>query len=322
MGAGATSVAKIETPEIVMTRTFDAPIERVFEVFTKPEHIQKWWGPKKVGIASVEFDPRVGGEIFVDERWADGRTHRFAGVVREIVRPSRVVIAFHTVDEDRRRVGLRHAAIPDEWDGEIVQDVTLSADGSRTRVTIRLSGAPTAQWAEMAKYGLTESFGRVERAVIDDMKVQPAGEREIVITRTFNAPRALVYQALTNVEHVKRWWGPRHYGPVSAVADFRSGGHYRFAQGDGHGGEVAFSGEVRESSPARIVYVEEFEQMPGHGAETTVTLEERGPNTTFMTVRSVYKTREDRDGVIASGMEWGARLSYLQLDEVLEDLAA
>ena len=318
--AARDSVVDMRAKEIVVERVFDAPRDRVFEVFTKPEHIQKWWGPKKVGIAVVEFDARVGGEIFVGERGADGVMHYFAGVVREIVPLSRVVCAFHVVDENRRRVGMSWAAIPDEWEGEIVQEVTLAADGSRTRVTIRLTGFPSSEWGEMAKYGLAESFDRVGYAVADDMKVTPSGEREIVITRTFSAPRSLVYAAMTKAEHVKNWWGPRQYGPVNATADFRAGGHYRFAQGSPQG-EVAFSGEVRESSPERIVYVEEFEAMPGHGALTTVTLEERGGKT-FMTLRSVYQSREDRDAVIASGMEWGARLSYLQLDEVLEDLAA
>ena len=307
-----------ETTELVISRVFDAPRERVFEVFTKPEHIQKWWGPKKVGITTVEFDARPGGELFVAERGADGSMHYFAGVVREIVAPSRLVIAFHPVDEKRRRVGMPWAGMPDEWKGEIVQDLTLTADGSRTRVTIRFTEYPSDTWGEMAKYGQAESFDRVGYAIADDMRVAPSGERELVITRTFNSPRSLVYEAMTKAEHVKKWWGPRQYGPVSATADFREGGHYRFVQGSPQG-EVAFSGKVRESSPERIVYVEEFEAMPGHGAVTTVTLDERGGKT-LMTLRSVYQSREDRDAVIASGMEWGARLSYLQLDEVLDGL--
>src|SRR5919199_6948297 len=128
--AARDSVVNVPAREIVVERVLDAPRERVFEVFTRAEHIQKWWGPKKVGIALVEFDARVGGEVFVAERGADGSMHYFAGVVREIVPPSRVVIAFHVVDEHRRRVGLTAAAIPDEWDGDIVQEVTLAADGS------------------------------------------------------------------------------------------------------------------------------------------------------------------------------------------------
>lgn len=85
------------------------------------------------------------------------------------------------------------------------------------------------------------------------------------------------------------------------------------------GREVAFSGEIREASPERIVYTEEFEAMPGHGSTCTVTLDERGGKT-FLTLCSVYQSKEDRDAVIVSGMEWGARLSYLQLDEVIDSL--
>ena len=301
-----------------MTRVFDAPRERVFDILTKPEHLQKWWGPKGVSHPIVELDGRVGGQFFLGQRGGDGAMHYEVGVVREITPPSRFVFAFHFADEKRRRVPLSWAGVPDGWEGEIVHEVTLAAEGTRTRVTIRLTGFPSSKWGEMAKYGLAESFDRLEYAVVDDMTVAAPGEREIVITRTFNAPRALVYEALTKAEHVQRWWGPRQYGPVTAVSDFRAGGRYRFAQGSPQG-EVAFSGEIRESSPERIVYTEEFEAMPGHGALVTVTLEERGGKT-LLTMRSVYQTQEDRDAVIASGMEWGARLSYLQLDDVIDSL--
>src|SRR5438105_2419724 len=304
--------------ELVMTRVFDAPRERVFDILTKPEHLQKWWGPKGVSHPIVELDRRVGGEFFLGQRGGDGAMHYEVGVVREITPPSRFVFAFHFADEKRRRVPLSSAGVPDEWEGEIVHEVALAAEGMRTRVTIRLTGFPSSKWGEMAKYGLAESFDRLGYAVADDMRVTPAGDREIVITRTFNAPRALVYEALTKAEHVRRWWGPRQYGAVSAVGEFRTGGRYRYGQ-TGPQGEVAFSGEVREASPERIVYTEEFEAMPGHGAVTTVTLDERGGKT-VMTLRSVYQSTEDRDAVIASGMEWGARLSYLQLDEVIDSL--
>jgi uncharacterized protein YndB with AHSA1/START domain len=316
--AGGDSVVEVPTKELVIERVFDAPRERVFEMFTKPEHLQKWWGPKKVGIAVAEIDARPGGELFIAERWPDGAMTYEFGVVREIIAPSRVVFAFHFVDEKRRRIPFVRAGVSDDWRGEIVQEATLAAEGTRTRVTIRLTGFPSAKWGEMAKIGANENLDRLGYAVADDMTVTPAGDREIVITRTFDAPRVLVYEALTKVENVKNWWGPRQYGPVSASADFRAGGHYRFAHGSPQG-EVAFSGEVRESSPERIVYIEEFEAMPGHAAVTTVTLDERAGKT-LVTVRSVYQSREDRDAVIASGMEWGARLSYLQLDEVLEGM--
>jgi uncharacterized protein YndB with AHSA1/START domain len=319
--AARDSVAEAMTEkDLVIERVFDAPRERVFDVFTQPEHLQKWWGPKMVGIPVAEYDARPDGKIFIGERHLDGAMYYLAGVVREIERPSRLVFAIHFANEKRERVSPpAGSGLGAAWDGEIVSHVTFSAEGGRTRVTIRTErSGVTAEWTEKARYGWGESLDKLDYAIADDMKVAAVGEREIVITRTFNAPRALVYEALTNPEHVKNWWGPRQYGAVSAVGEFRAGGRYRYAQ-NGPDGEVAFSGEVREASPERIVYVEEYEAMPGHEALVTVTLDERDGKT-LLTMRGVYQSKEDRDAVIASGMEWGARLSYLQLDEVIDSL--
>ena len=317
----ASNVAdEVASKEIVIERVFDAPRERVFDAFTQREHLQKWWGPRMVSIPVAEFEARPGGKIFLGQRGPDGAMHYNAGVVREIERPSRLVFAIHFADAERRRVAPpAGTGLSGTWDQEIVSSVTFTADGRRTRVTIRVTrSGVTPEWLEMARVGWGQSLDKLGYAVVDDMTVAAPGEREIVITRTFNAARALVYEALTKAEHIKNWWGPRQYGAVSAVADFRSGGRYRYAQ-SGPDGEVAFSGEIRESSPERIVYTEEYEAMPGHGGLVTVTLQERDGKT-LMTLREVYQSKKDRDAVIASGMEWGARLSYLQLDEVIDSL--
>ena len=317
--AARDNVVEVPTEELVIERVFDAPRERVFDVFTQPEHLQKWWGPKMVGISVTEFDARPGGKIFIGERAPSGAMVYIAGEVREIERPSRVVFGIHFADADRKRVAPpAGAGLPSNWADDIVSSVTFSAEGRRTRVTIRTLSGFTAEWAKLARLGWGESLDKLDHAIADDMTVTSVGDREIVIARTFSAPRALVYEALTNPEHVRKWWGPRQYGAVSATGEFRAGGRYRYAQ-MGPDGEVAFRGQIREASPARMVYTEEFEAMPGHIAETTVTLDERDGKT-FVTLRSVYQSKEDRDAVIASGMEWGARLSYLQLDEVIDSL--
>jgi len=313
------NVVEVPTKELVIERVFDAPRERVFDVFTQPEHLQKWWGPKMVGIPVAEFEARPGGRLFIAERAPDGMMNYIAGVVREIERPSRVVFAIHFADADRRRVAPpAGTGLPATWDDDIVTLVTFSAEGRRTRMTIHTLSGFTAEWGEKARFGWAEALDKLGYAAVDDMTVAAQGEREIVITRSFDAPRALVYEALTNPEHVKNWWGPRQYGAVSATGEFRAGGRYRYAQ-NGPSGEVAFSGEIREASPERMVYTEEFEAMPGHVAVTTVTLDERGGRT-YLSLRTVYQSKDDRDAVIASGMEWGARLSYLQLDEVIASI--
>lgn len=153
--------------EIVIERVFDAPRERVFDVFTKPEHLQKWWGPQMVAVPRAEFDARPGGNIFIAERHPDGATQYIAGVVREIERPSRLVFAIHFADAHGRRVAPpAGAGLPDTWDDEIVSDVTFGAEGRRTRVTIRLQrSGVTDEFVELARLGWGESLDKLGHAI-------------------------------------------------------------------------------------------------------------------------------------------------------------
>ncbi|HEX2362471.1 MAG TPA: SRPBCC family protein [Jiangellaceae bacterium] len=146
-------------------------------------------------------------------------------------------------------------------------------------------------------------------------------DREIVMSRTFDAPRDLVFEAHSSCEHMRNWWGPRKYEFVSCEIDFRPGGSWRIVQKSEDGvDEHRFRGEFREIvRPERIVWTFEWEGMPGHVSVETLTLEETDGKTT-VTARSVYDTVEDRDGTLQSGMESGAVESYERLDEYLETL--
>src|SRR5205814_4514367 len=167
----ASSVAdEVASKEIVIERVFDAPRERVFDLFTQPEHLQKWWGPKGVGIPLAEFEARPDGKIFIAERALDGTMVYIAGVVREIERPSRLVFAIHFADADRRRVAPpAGAGLPATWDDDIVTLVTFSAEGARTRVSIRTLSGFTAEWGEKARMGWGEALDKLRDAVADDM---------------------------------------------------------------------------------------------------------------------------------------------------------
>ena len=146
-------------------------------------------------------------------------------------------------------------------------------------------------------------------------------ERELVISRTFAAPREVVFEATTKEEHVRRWWGPREMEMVDCRIDFRVGGSYRYAVRTPDGMEVAFGGVYREiDAPARIVHTEGYEAMPGHDYLATVTYDEKNGKTT-LTVHLLYQTREDRDGHIASGMESGMRETWERLAELIATLA-
>lgn len=142
-------------------------------------------------------------------------------------------------------------------------------------------------------------------------------DREIIMTRVFDAPRELVFEAHTSCEHLSQWWGPRRYEIASCEVDFRPGGAWRIVHRGPDGEVYGFHGEYREIvRPERIVWTFEFEGMPGHVSVETMTLVERDGKTT-LTATSVFDSVEDRDGMLQSGMESGAAETWDRLAELL-----
>ncbi len=145
-------------------------------------------------------------------------------------------------------------------------------------------------------------------------------DTEILITREFDAPRDVVFKAMTDPALIPQWWGPRKYETIVDTMDVRPGGAWRFInRGDGQ--EFAFRGEYREvTAPERIVQTFEFEPLPGHiSIETAVFTEQNGK--TLMTNHTRFASKEDRDGMIESGMESGLRESHDRFADLLPSLA-
>jgi uncharacterized protein YndB with AHSA1/START domain len=152
----------------------------------------------------------------------------------------------------------------------------------------------------------------------ETFQVSTPSDLEIRMTRVFDAPRQLVFDAMTKPEHVRQWWGCLGEGysvPVCEI-DLRVGGKWRYVNRH-PGGEVAFRGVYREiTPPSRLVFTETMEPHPEPGSEVTVSLTEEGGKTR-MTLTATYPTREVRDMVLGSGMERGAAISYDRLEELL-----
>jgi len=147
--------------------------------------------------------------------------------------------------------------------------------------------------------------------------VTTPSDREIVSERVFDAPRDRVFAAFTDPELIPQWWGPRDQTTIVDQMDVRPGGAWRFVIRDSDGAENGFRGTYREvSPPERIVQTFEWEGMPGHVLVETVTLEDLGGRTK-MTNISLFHTTEERDGMLASGMESGMSESHDRLDELL-----
>jgi len=148
------------------------------------------------------------------------------------------------------------------------------------------------------------------------LQVTTPSEREIVLTRVFDAPRRLVFEAFTKPELLKRWFGPRGWSLAVCEVDLRVGGGFRFVLRGPDGKEMGMRGVYREiAAPERSVHMESFDDFPGESQVTAVFVEQGGRTTLTATV--IYPSQEIRDAVIQSGMEHGAAESYDKLAELL-----
>ena len=146
---------------------------------------------------------------------------------------------------------------------------------------------------------------------------------EMVITRTFPAPADLVFAAMTEPEHIRRWWGAGHGEVTVCEVDLREGGAWHFAQrATSSGEEVSFSGHYRTiERPGHLVHTERFDNMDSPYSVIDTTYVEDGGRTT-MTAVITYDSPETVQVVLDSGMEHGLQSSYDAIDDVLAELAA
>jgi len=152
------------------------------------------------------------------------------------------------------------------------------------------------------------------------LQIKANGDREIVMTRAFDAPRKLVFDAFTKPELLKQWLlGPPGWSMPVCEIDLRIGGRYRYVwRRDTDGTEMGCGGVYREIVlPERLVHTEQFDNpwYPGESLITTVLDEQRGKTT--LTATMLYESRDARDGILKSGMESGVAASYDRLAELL-----
>ena len=145
------------------------------------------------------------------------------------------------------------------------------------------------------------------------------GKQDIVFKKVFDAPRDIVFRALTDPALVPSYWGPAHYQTTVEVMEPRPGGRWRYVQSSDEG-EFAFSGVYHKVTPELIVQTNEFEGFPGVPALEWAELTELPDGKTQYTAVSLAPSVEARDAVVATGMESGARELYDRLEQVIESL--
>lgn len=163
----------------------------------------------------------------------------------------------------------------------------------------------------------------MDASVDSKLKITTPSDREIAMTRVFDAPRHLVFDAMTKPEHVRRWFGCELFALPVCEIDLRVGGAYRFVMRSPDGVESTLQGTYLEVvRPERVVFTERM-LMPGFTSDeyqVTSTFVESGGRTT-LTTTILHKTKENRDGHLSSGIEKGVAPAYDRLAEVVAAMA-
>lgn len=321
-----------ERNELLITREFNAPRNLVWKAWTDPEHLPHWWGPKGMPTSVKKFDLRVGGTfLYHMQAPQGGMWGKF--VYREIVAPTKLVFVTSFSNEQSE---VTRAPFWDTWPLEILNTVTFEERQGRTIQTLRGQplNATQAEWAKFRQehQGVTAGYngtmdqlrdflaGGTPTRNAETFKLKLIGDTDIEMSREFDAPKHLVFLAHTKCEHMKRWWGPRGFEFAECSIDFREGGKWRIVQRDLEGNLHAFRGEYRRIVPDELIeWTFEYEGMPGEIAVETMTLTEKDGRTTLKAL-SKGPSKEGRDAMVASGMEWGARQTWDRLEELATQL--
>jgi uncharacterized protein YndB with AHSA1/START domain len=137
-----------------------------------------------------------------------------------------------------------------------------------------------------------------------------ASDRELIVTRVFDAPRRLVFEAWTTPEHLAHWWGPKGYTLPSCEVDFRPGGAYRFCMRSQEGRDLWVRGVYREIVvPERIVWTSSRDDDPGWEKIVTITFEDERGQTRVTVRQAPFRIVEERDGAVRGWTESLERLA-------------
>jgi uncharacterized protein YndB with AHSA1/START domain len=160
-----TRMERTEQKGLVVSRTFNAPRERVWAAWTEPEKIRRWWGPKGFTAPVIEVDLRVGGKYLYDMRSPDGKDYWSAGVFKDIRRPERITVVDSFADEEGNIVPASYYGLPGRFPLESWVTVTFEDVEGRTKLTISQLDSPAGAATEQGIQGWNESLDKLAEVV-------------------------------------------------------------------------------------------------------------------------------------------------------------
>lgn len=306
--------------EILASRLLDAPRDLVWSAWTDVRHLEQWWGPFGFTTTTRGVEIRPGGEWRFVMHGPDGTDYENRITFLEVEAPTRLVY--------------KHGGEGETESIHFDVQVDFADEGGKTRLTMRMRfPSNAARDFVIEKHGAFEGLKECMERLRDHVAMQDA----FVISRTFDAPLALVWKAHTETGHLEKWWGPKGFGMVKATLDLRPGGLFHYGLRTPGGQEMWGRFVFREVIPMRrLVYVVSFSDPEGgvtrHPGSAdwplevlnTTTFAEAGGKTT-LTLRgapvnaTASERRTFKDGY--KSMEGGFKGTLDQLEEYLGNAA-
>ncbi len=304
--------------EIVISRVFDAPRELVWAAMTDPKQVVKWWGPRGFSTTIEEMDVRPGGTWKHVMHGPDGVNYPNHSVFQEVVKPERIVYS-----HGGHREGGPGVNFVATW--------SFEEEAGKTRLTLRQVFPSAAERDFVAKeFGAIEGGKQTLERLSEHLAQSGAATKDFILTRVFNAPRALVWKAWTDPEHLKKWFGPKGFTMPGCSMDLRPGGVFHYGLRSPQGHEMWGKWTFKEiNPPEKLVLVSSFSDAQGgitrhpmsatwplETLSTTTFTEEAGKTT--LTLRwSAYHATEAEQTTFDSahaGMTqgWGGTMAQLE----------
>jgi uncharacterized protein YndB with AHSA1/START domain len=244
--------------EVKIVRTLNAPRALVWQAWTDPAHVARWWGPRGFTNPVCEWDARPGGRLHVVMRASDeiakfiGKAdHPMTGEFTEVVPIERLAFVSSALDENGKPVL------------EALTTVHLAERNGRTEMVLHASGKGFAEIAarmlEGMEAGWTQSIDKLEE------QLAASDTPEFTISRTFNAPREVAWKAYSEVDALAKWWGPKGFDWIAGKLDFRAGGIFHYGMRSPAGQEMWGKFIYREiAAPERLVFLNSFSDRDGN----------------------------------------------------------
>ncbi len=306
--SGTSDTIAVDGDGLIITRVFETPVDRVWKSWTDPLEVAKWWGPKDFTCPACSLNPRLGGTYLYCMRSPDGSDFWSAGEFVEFVPNKKLVFTNHFADDKGNIVPATHYGMSPEIPLEMVNTVLFDEHDGRTEITLKHAGMPQGTDREMAELGWKESLDKLAHSLQNGTTLFSAepDRTDVVVERTFDASRDVVFAKFTKPDWVPLWWGPKFLKTTVKEMNIRPGGLWHIVQRDPNGREYGFHGVYHlVECPARIVRTFEYDGEPGHVMLETTRFDDFAGKTKI-TITSVFQTQADRDSMVKAGMESGA----------------